>query len=147
MYLHRAVQILQNFFQRGYVFVILLVLLIAFLIYVIKKHDSVVWTGYYATATSLLALFVMLQFGTSSQLLQLANVATGLTILLMTISVMIHFLQYKKKWAALYACEASFIILMPLLSPIFGMGIVVLLLPIGLCLIGTIIIQRKLTCT
>ena len=142
MYLHRAVQILQNFFQRGYVFVILLVLLIAFLIYVIKKHDSVVWTGYYATATSLLALFVMLQFGTSSQLLQLANVATGLTILLM-----IHFLQYKKKWAALYACESSFIVLMPLLSPIFGMGIVVLLLPIGLCLIGTIIIQRKLTCT
>ena len=112
MYYRRYFQI---FFRHGYVYMLLLALMVVFLIFSIKKRDYIVWTGYYLTIASMHVLFLFMEYAVRWNIdygRALANVANGFLLHLIVASIAIHLCQKNKKWTAFYFVMGSLVILM-----------------------------------
>ena len=146
-YHHGYTIYIRVFFERGQFFMLLLALVVAFLIFAVKKRDPRIWFNYYVTVISMHLFFLVLEYGidwrghyTDS----VANVANGLLLHLIVASVTIHLCQNNKKWKAFYFVMGSTVVLLLPWSAFCGDGIYTMLLPIGLVLIGAVWIQRKI---
>ena len=135
------------FFERGQFLMLLLALVVAFLIFAIKKRNYKVWTGYYLTIATMHVLFLFMEYAVRWPIAYgraLANVANGFLLHLIVASIAIHLCQNNKKWTAFYFAMGSLVILMPPLTSLWGNGLYWMLLPMAIMVIAARWFQRNM---
>ena len=146
-YYHGHLIYFRVFFKYGYVYMLLLALMVVFLIFSIKKRDYIVWTGYYLTVATMHVLFLFMEYAVRWNIdygCALANVANGFLLHLIVASIAIHLCQKNKKWTAFYFVMGSLVILMPPLTFLWGHGLYWMLLPMAMVVIAARWIQRNM---